>query len=70
MTPTTWTGIAPIDFVANSVVNLFNLLSFNTGLSYWTTVALTVFVAWPIASLAVYQTCFNTKKTNAPGCNA
>ena len=65
----TWTGIAPIDFVANSVVNLFSLLSAGSGLSYWTVVGLTLFVAWPLSSAIVYR--FLSKNTvNAPGCNA
>lgn len=69
MNAATWTGIAPVDFVVNSVVNLFSLLSAGTGLGYWTVVGITVFVAWPIASTVVYR--FLSKNTvNAPGCNA
>lgn len=65
----TWTGIAPIDFVANSVINLFSLLSAGTGLGYWPTVGITLFVAWPLASAVVYR--YLTKNAvNAPGCNA
>lgn len=65
-----WTGLSAIDFVASSTINLFSLISQASGLGYWTVVGITVFVAWPLASFALYQYLSSKKTAHAPGCNA
>ena len=58
----TYTGISGIDFVIGSCVNLLSLLSNATGLSFTVTTALTLFVAWPLASFVLLKTVFRDKK--------
>jgi hypothetical protein len=68
MSPT-YTGISSIDFVIGSCGNLLNSISNATGLSFTVTTALTLFVAWPLASFVLLKTVFrNKKETNELRC--
>lgn len=57
-----YTGISGIDFVIGSCVNLLNIISSGTGLGFTMTTALTLFVAWPLASYVLLKTVFRDKK--------
>lgn len=57
-----YTGISGIDFVLGSCVNLLNIISNVTGLGFTSTAALTLFVAWPLASYVLLKTVFRDKK--------
>lgn len=58
----TYTGISGIDFVIGSCVNLLTIVSNATGFSFPVTTALTLFVAWPLASFILLNTVFRDKK--------
>lgn len=61
MTPN-YTGISGIDFVIGSCAHLLNVIGNATGLGFTTTTALTLFVAWPLASYVLLKTVFRDKK--------